>query len=68
MNTKLLKYLGDGGPKMAMSSHQLQLIRMCLYSIQEPLQLLISNTKFGVLVPSGNIRMDLRKEKDTLVR
>lgn len=46
---------------MAMSPHKLQLIRMCLHGIQKPLQLLIPNSKFRVLVPSSNIRMDLIK-------
>ena len=54
-----MTYLGNGRPKMAMGPHKLQLIGMCLYSIKKPLQLLISNTKFGVLVPSSYIWVDL---------
>lgn len=65
MRTKmdLLKYLGNGGSKMAMCPNKFQFIRMCLHSIKKPLKLLISDTKFGVLIPSGNIWMDLRKDR-----
>lgn len=49
---------------MAMGTHKLQLIWMCLYSIKKPLQLLISDPKLGILVSSGNVRMDLIKAKD----
>lgn len=57
----MIAYLGDGGTKMTMGTNKLKLIRMCLDSIKKPLQLFISNAKFGVFITSGNVRMYLSK-------
>lgn len=54
------RYLCNGRPKMTMDADKFQLFRMCLDSVKKPLQLLISNPKFGVLVTSCNISMNLR--------
>lgn len=56
-------YLRNGGSKMAMSANKFQLFGVCLHSIKKPLKLLISDTKFGVLIPGGNIWMDLRNDQ-----
>lgn len=60
---KVANYLCNGGSKMAMGANKFQLFGMCLHSIKKPLKLLISDTEFGVLIPGGNIWMNLRNER-----